>query len=472
MRLQVANVYTRVADATDDERSWLIEFLAFDDPTAFHRGAAHDKIRLFDILKSTFPTGFLPQVYTRAKVEGYPVEIEDLRVAPCQPDPTADIEWLRHHPHALIDPIVHQTDALLRAVAKKRGILWLPTGAGKTEIGIGLTRALPCRWAFIVGSGDLLHQTAERYEKRTGDRAGRIGDGVWDIEENFTVAMFQTLSARSHTDEAKEFFDLREGVIFDEAHTLPAHSFWRVAMKFKAAYFRFGMSATPLARGDKRSVLTIAATGPVIYRVRADVLIKAGIISQPKIVFVPVVHPATDKPTWQGVYGECIVRSTQRNRLVLDVIRRAAKPALVFVKELPHGKTIAQLASRARQKVEFVSGKASVSTRQAAIARLERGDIDTIVSTVIFQQGIDIPSLASVVIASGGKSVIAALQKIGRGMRRSAGKSTFEVWDFKDSGHKWLEKHTRARISAYTLEGYPISLEDPQALTNSKLPRK
>ncbi len=57
-------------------------------------------------------------------------------------------------------------------------------------------------------------------------------------------------------------------------------------------------------------------------------------------------------------------------------------------------------------------------------------------------------------IANGGRSVIAALQRIGRGMRVTSDKNTFQVWDVADHGCKLLERHTKARVRAYTSQGY------------------
>ena len=102
------------------------------------------------------------------------------------------------------------------------------------------------------------------------------------------------------------------------------------------------------------------------------------------------------------------------------------------------------------------------------------GRYDVLICSVIFQEGEDVPDLRSVVIGSAGKSVIATLQRIGRGMRRASGKDEFEVFDVADlgcgcmsgpashrhPGCKWLDKHTRDRIKAYTTEGHETVLED------------
>jgi superfamily II DNA or RNA helicase len=80
---------------------------------------------------------------------------------------------------------------------------------------------------------------------------------------------------------------------------------------------------------------------------------------------------------------------------------------------------------------------------------------------VIFQEGIDIPALRSVIIGTGGKSTIASLQRIGRGMRMAEGKHEFEVWDVLDQGQKWLKAHALGRFQAYGREGHEVVVLQP-----------
>jgi superfamily II DNA or RNA helicase len=144
------------------------------------------------------------------------------------------------------------------------------------------------------------------------------------------------------------------------------------------------------------------------------------------------------------------------------------KPALVFVKQVNHGKILKDRMEREGLKVDFVWGQKATSQRKAAIERLVRTDIDVLICSVIFQEGTDIPELESVLIAAGGKSVIATLQRIGRGMRMTAGKgNTFEVWDIEDSGVDALARHSRARRRAYEKEGYPVGFVQVSSLKST-----
>lgn len=452
MRLEQREINTAIQDASEEEHDFVEQYLTFKFVT-WPGGQARTQRRcLVNRRAGVFPAGFTAMVKKAAESEGFAVEVID-RSTYITPDPKADLAWLRDYQVEVVD----------RVVKMKRGILWLPTGSGKTEIAIGLTRALPGRWLFLVHRKTLMHQTAKRYELRTGLKAGRFGDGLTDYDQPFTVATVQSIhkALRERTLGPAFFLADIEGVVFDECHTVASDQALSVLEKIPAGY-RIGMSGTPLARGDNQSLLSVGALGPVIARIKPRVLIDAGVLAYPTITMWPLRQHST-KPTFQGVYGDCIVRSAARNNLLIDIAVRAAKPCLLFVKQINHGRVLARSLGRAGIKCEFSSGKDSQQRREAALSALERSDLDVVVCSVIFQEGIDVPSLASVVIGSGGKSVIAAIQRVGRGMRTDEGrKQTFEVHDIADSGNKWIQNHTRERMKAYKLEGYEVVTASPQ----------
>jgi superfamily II DNA or RNA helicase len=139
-------------------------------------------------------------------------------------------------------------------------------------------------------------------------------------------------------------------------------------------------------------------------------------------------------------------------------MERATKPNLTFVKEITHGRILTEGANRRGIRTEFVWGDKETEERQAANKRLIRGDIDCVVASIVYQQGIDLPELRSIVVGTGGKTAIGTLQRIGRGMRVTESKKTFEVFDIMDTGNKWLERHARKRKSDYEREGHTVTV--------------
>jgi superfamily II DNA or RNA helicase len=462
--VQLANTLCTVMTATDKEQRWLHDYLSFPDEKAkFRRSHWGDgKIHLLSEATQTFPAGYLGAVQKASKEADVKVEVLDKRRRPIKFDLTACIDWLRHY----------QNDAVKVTEAECRGVFHHVTGAGKTEVMVAIAEAYPCTWLILTHRKDLVIQTAARFAKRTGEEVGTILDGKANIKR-VTVAMFQSVYAALRSRKKSPVRDLIEnvqGVMIDESHVVPAATFYRVAMALKNAYYRYGFSGTPFARGDKKSIFLWGAIGPVIHRISAEQLIGEGVLAKPKITLA-TVRQTIDVATWAEAYSAGITGSKARNAMVVRMAKTATKPCLLFVKEVQHGKTLETLLRHSGEKVEFVWGKDKTSVRQSAIRRLVHGDIDVLVCSVIFQEGIDIPELQSVVIASAGKSVISVLQDVGRGMRRhnSSGivtKTQFEVYDINDAGcgcngrkHrgcKWLAKHTRDRLRAYAVEKYEV----------------
>jgi superfamily II DNA or RNA helicase len=318
---------------------------------------------------------------------------------------------------------------------------------------------------MITPEKDLMHNAARRYELRTGDQAGRIGDGLWKPNDVFTAATFQTLAAelRKGSKRCRAFLDGVGGIIIDEVHTLPADTFYSVAQSIPA-YWRIGMSGTPLARGDKKSLFSIASTGSIIYELKPQYLIDRGWLSLPDIRMVAVRQ--TGSPgikTYRKAYSELVVGSAQRNKVLAGIAVQAAKPGLLFVREKKHGHALVKALRAAGLRTEFVWGEKSTAQRDQAIKALEWGDLDVIICSKVFVTGTDIPSLASIINGMGGKSEIETLQRLGRGMRVTDTKSKFEMWDVKDDGpvagpNRWNAKHSNERMRAYAEQGYKVTV--------------
>lgn len=498
------NSWAQVTRATREELDWLAAYLSFDDPSSrFRRGDGRTvKASLFQKDKQVFMAGFIPWVLRAAKTDGITVEILDQRphvkhnAAADDPTPCealgvelfTDVPKEQQgsaHPFAWLHRF--QALAVRAALKRKRGIIKLPTAAGKSEIAAGLMRAVPdARWLFVVDSLDLASQMSTRLFKRTSEVAGLVGEGSWNSTQRVVCATYQSILAglrgdKASRDRATALLGAVDGVIADECHTVAADTQRAIVQRCHRAFWRIGLSATPLARGDQRSSYAVGTLGPVIYEVPSQQLRDLGILSEASIYMVPFAQKS-EGDDWADAYERAIESSAPRNALLVEVAKLATKPAFLFVKGIEHGRMLAQMLDHAGIRNRFIWGNHASEERRAAIAQLKAGQLDVIVCSTVFNKGIDVPELRACINGAAGKSIIATLQKLGRGMRvqrDDAGaviKRKFECWDILDrgcgctklkddgqgfaptvhAGCKWMEKHARARLRAYLAEGHSV----------------
>lgn len=450
MKVEIRNSsWSALVEATEDERAWL-DAWATAHERRYH-GDGDGRVRMLHPVSGLIPTGLALLAARASRAAGVTIDLLDQRGAPpCAPDSQADLGWLRPYQQAAVAAVVRAG----------RGLVKAPTGSGKTEVFVALTRALPCEWLLCVHRADLVTQAAERYARRTGERAGTFVSGRWSRgSANVTVATFQSLARalakpKSATD-ARALLGGVQALAVDEVHAQPAASFYRVTMAMRDAYFRVGLSGTPLDRGPVDVLRTVGAIGPLVYKIPASVLVEAGVLARPVVRMLPCRQEGRTDVSWRAVYEQLVVHSRARNDILERAVEMAQRPTLLFVDEIAHGVEMVRRLERAGVRVAMVDGGNHGAHGNLTRALVE-ARLDVLVATVVWQEGIDIPELASVVMGAGKASVVGALQRIGRGMRTAQGKEGFEVWDIADQGQGWLERHARARARAYKREGHEV----------------
>ena len=167
---------------------------------------------------------------------------------------------------------------------------------------------------------------------------------------------------------------------------------------------------------------------------------------------------------WSAVYEKGIVRNKGRNELIAKIAKQAPKPSIIFVENILQKVNLIKLCVKEGVIVIGVDGKDDHYTRQRKVDDLRSGDTEVLVSTTVFQEGVDVPELRCVIIAAGKSSTVAAIQRRGRGTRPSTGKDSFELYDIFDTGQHWLEKHSNIRREAYEDEGDRVTLLEAEYL--------
>jgi superfamily II DNA or RNA helicase len=452
MQIRVNNTTAHVEGAPE-ERQWLFEYLTISDESKGFvttkkarksKKVVPPKINLYDIAAQTFPSGLIWHVLHKAKIDHVDIEYIDDRSSIATIDSNADLAWLRDYQH----------EAVLQVLSHGQGIISLPMGVGKGEVAIALPRIIRTNWLFCCHRTGVVSQTLARYTKRFDDKAVQWTRKAPTVAR-FTGATFQALYRAIGTPEFDELMLRIGGIICDECHSAGAVTVYEVAQHTHNAFYRVGMSATPLDRLDKRSIYAVGAFGPIIVHRPAKEFIENGTLARPVCKWITVEQVITAATT-QGRYGKVVVRSQKRNKAIVDIVKRCKKPCLVYIKETKHGLLLRKLIEKYTDfRTDFVYGNTKERTRENVITQLNRNDLDVGIASVVWQDGIDIPNLRAIVNAAAGRSVIAVVQRLGRGSRAMKDKVDFEYWDIWDCGNKLIGQ-SEARKDALVKYGYDV----------------
>jgi len=131
--------------------------------------------------------------------------------------------------------------------AGHRGVLILPTAAGKTFIALKAIAQLQVQTLIVVPTLDLIDQWRKRIQEYLGIESGVIGGG-----ENF-VRMVTVATYDSAYIQAEHLGNQFLLLIFDEVHHLASPGYMQIAEMYMAPY-RMGLTAT-YARADQRHEL-------------------------------------------------------------------------------------------------------------------------------------------------------------------------------------------------------------------------
>ena len=131
---------------------------------------------------------------------------------------------------------------------KKRVLLYVPTGGGKTECAIAVTkyaRAKGKKVLFLCNRKDLVRQTVARFAKYGINTGVLQGKNTWRPFDELVVGSIQTLASRM---KYGHYFDF-DFLIVDEAHTCAGSKQYRELFRQWNNIPVLGLSATPFSKG-------------------------------------------------------------------------------------------------------------------------------------------------------------------------------------------------------------------------------
>lgn len=336
-----------------------------------------------------------------------------------------------------------------------RGLIIIAIRGGKTRTTAAIINTLAVETLFFVQSRQLLRQTVKALSDALGVAVGQIGDGKWD-ERPVTVATVQSVVSKSRAKQRKALMKRKKLLVFDECHHLEGEE-WRSVLTESEAPYKLGLTATDDLAADgeaERSTIWLkAATGPVLIRVTPSELIRLGYLARPTIRLHKIKTPRGISPRrkWsKKLHDKCIVNNIDRNTIIVDEVEWMVKngiPPLISTTLLPHTGELARMCAKRGLYPATVTGAGSNRERDRLYGEFEAGRRDVLVGTV-FGEGVDIPHLAGVVNAAGGKDRKMTMQRL-RNLTMVEGKNKAVVVDFVDLMHPKFAEHSRERLATY-----------------------
>ena len=357
----------------------------------------------------------------------------------------------------------YQEKAVEEVYWKQYGILQSPAGSGKTQMGIALIAKFGKRALWLTHTKDLLLQSKDRAKQYMGEALlGTITEGKVNIGNGITFATVQTMCNL----DLAQYKDMWDVIIVDECHrvagTPTAVSQFSKVLNSLAARHKYGLSAT-VHRSDGLIKATFALLGDVVYTVPteavADKIMKVGICPVPTGIGISRARLNTDGTLNYAKLIGHLTESDERNlRIVECIVENRLKPALILSDRLGHLETLmSMLPADMREDAVMVSGKMTTkkgkAEREQAIADMRTGEKRYLFATYsLAKEGLDVPRLERLYMATPQKDYAVITQAIGRIARTCKGKAEPVVYDFVDD-IQYLVKAYKKRCTTYRKNG-------------------
>ena len=352
----------------------------------------------------------------------------------------------------------YQKRAIRKAIKYKRGVIFHPTGTGESIIFLGIVSAINGNILILCHSSDIIKQIYTDCIKFGFKNCLMLDANNYKLKNKYPliISTIQTFKSRMIKQDYK-YFDC---VIVDECHRI-SNMYSYVLEKLEAPV-RIGLTAT-LPTKSKRKLLVQGLLGKVIDKLTPKEAEKKEILStaKVKIIKVPICLNETNKGNYQEIYQSRIVHNSFRNSLIVSKaieLQNQGKSCLILIKNIQHGINIQKNFQLNGFNVPFLTGNSKTDIRILTKNNLLKKHIKTLITSVIFLTGVNIPSLDCIVMALGDKSEIQVIQAAGRCLRKTKTKSKAQIIDFLDEG-KYLKNHSLSRIKTYKKQGWEVYYE-------------
>lgn len=349
-----------------------------------------------------------------------------------------------------VQPFPHQRDMLERLQVEReiRGhhenLLVAATGTGKTVMAALDYRTmrdqrggeLP-RLLFVAHRKEILKQSLRTYQEVLADASfgELLHNGQEPRDWTHAFASVQSLNLQRLEQLDPGQFDI---IVIDEFHHATASTYRRVLQHFKPAEL-LGLTATP-ERMDGLNVQDEFFKGRIAAEMRLWEALEADLLCPFHYFGIPDGTDLTrlkwrsgnyDRDELENVYtaddGQALIVLKQ----VKDKISNpAAMRALGFCVTRKHAHFMAQQFNKVGLRAAALDSDSSPAVREQTLDDLKNGKIQVIFSVDLFNEGLDIPDVDTLLLLRPTNSATVFLQQLGRGLRRTPNKPVLTVLDF------------------------------------------
>jgi superfamily II DNA or RNA helicase/HKD family nuclease len=329
-----------------------------------------------------------------------------------------------------------------RQAGFRRGLIVLATGLGKTWLSaFDAEQAGARRVLFVAHREEILTQAAETFLRiRPKSRVGFFLGQVRDVEVDVLCASVQTLSRSIHLERfSPQHFDY---IIIDEFHHAAAATYRRV-LNYFAPRFLLGLTATP-DRTDQSDILSLCDDN-LVFTQDLFAGIECGLLAP--FHYYGIFDDSVDYREIPWRNGRFDIDQLSNKLATLARARHALREwrqrgqqrTLAFCVSTRHADFMAAQFGQAGVAAAAVYSGSKLS-RGDALAQLLDGRLTVIFSVDLFNEGVDLPSIDTVMMLRPTESKILFLQQLGRGLRKADGKERLVVLDFIGNHHSFLHK--------------------------------
>lgn len=337
-----------------------------------------------------------------------------------------------------------------------KNLIVAATGTGKTVISAFDYKRFRqshdrARLLFIAHRQEILEQSLRTFRRVLNDY--NFGD-VW--YSGHTPGSYEMLFASkdimdSHLDELQLADDYYDYIVIDEVHHVAAKSYRRIMEKFRPKIL-LGLTATP-ERMDGQDI-TEDFDGHISAEIRLDTALNNrllcpfhyyGITDSTDLRQVKWSHGHYDIAELSRVYTHNDARTAVIFHALenyLDDVHHVK--ALCFCVDQQHANYMAAKFTLAGLKADKLTSDNS-EERVRLSRKLRNGEINYLFVVDMFNEGVDIPEIDTVLFLRPTESLTIFLQQLGRGLRKAKGKTHVDVLDFVGQCNKEFDYTDRFR---------------------------